>query len=218
MSSSKASRSSSSSSSLIMPPQAEAAAAAGDVVKQVAISTTFVQAHKESFREVVQKYTGAGDASQGKLPITSKPISCGGWIGSEALLPRKPSSHKLHERRQKSGGEMKLEIRHNPFFFKRNGASPRSSSDGLSPISRDHLLPPLLSSPVTPLSALSLDSSPSASTDHLPLSSHFIKDENQVNTFHRCSLFAPLTQQQQQQRKGEPELLNLFPLTSPHMT
>ncbi|KAJ7518643.1 hypothetical protein O6H91_04G122600 [Diphasiastrum complanatum] len=184
-----------------------------DLVKQVAISTTFVQAAKESFREVVQKYTGAGDDAQGKLPVTCKPVGVtnGGKAGSE-VLSRKPM-HKLHERRQKGGKEMKLEIKNNPFLFKRNGASPRGS-EGLSPTFHDHLLPPLLSSPVTPLSALSLDSSPRTPADQLPPSVSFIRDENKVHILDRSSIFAPPVLP----RKTEPELLNLFPLTSPRMS
>ncbi|KAJ7538568.1 hypothetical protein O6H91_11G054600 [Diphasiastrum complanatum] len=191
-----------------------------DLVKQVAISTTFVQAEKESFREVVQKYTGAGDDFQGKLPVTCKPAAVSkvdngarnGCDGSQ----RKPM-YKLHERRHKGGKEMKLEIKHNPFLFKRNAASPRGS-EGLSPTLQDHL-PSLMSSPVTPLSTLSLESSESSNPrtpgDQSGAGRFDMRfDENKAPARERCSfLIAPPIQQ----RRSEPELLNLFPLTSPRM-
>ncbi|KAJ7568001.1 hypothetical protein O6H91_01G015200 [Diphasiastrum complanatum] len=98
-------------------------------------ATTFVQADSSSFRELVQKFTGAGETSdQDKLPVNfpTKPAARKvGLIGNGAVIrhgeagawePKQVlgSSAKLREERQASKG---LNIRRSTDYFKRKEIS-----------------------------------------------------------------------------------------------
>ncbi|KAL5699086.1 hypothetical protein ACHQM5_030034 [Ranunculus cassubicifolius] len=101
--------------------------------KKPSSPTTFVQADTHTFRELVQKLTGADDNSVQKLPITLPSRYSSRSSTNDSVGPRR-SGFKLQERRHHM---RKLEIK----------TSVRQASSGYYP---RQLLSPV-PSPVTPL-------------------------------------------------------------------
>lgn len=164
--------------------------------------TTFVQADAHSFRDLVQKLTGAGDDTVEKLPVTvparysARSPNCG---GGDVGGPRR-TSFKLQERRHSM---RKLEIKLGLTSLRGGLLSPRSQPL-ISPIA----------SPVTPLGSDPLFSGQfSASGGDSPMSSPAVSEEERAIAgkgfyLHPSPLSTPRGHE-------PPELLPLFPLRSP---
>ncbi|GLJ31023.1 hypothetical protein SUGI_0620480 [Cryptomeria japonica] len=201
--------------------------------QQQQVATTFVQADTSSFKEVVQKLTGASDEK--KLPITmparylprsaptSAPAAAAVQADHQQNLAPKPAFEvgprkaafkpQLHERRQNL---RRLGINVNP-----SPPSPlRVNLNGrminppeiLSPSMLD--FPSLVLSPVTPLGGDPFIDCPSSttSTTSTSASSCSLTEEDKAIAekgfyLHPSPLHTP--------RGSEPELLPLFPLHSP---
>ncbi|KAK9281564.1 hypothetical protein L1049_004467 [Liquidambar formosana] len=162
-------------------------------------NTTYVQADPSTFRAVVQKLTGATeDPSTQKLPVTL-PSRLANKLPAPAadnMGPRKSSTFKLHERRQK-----KLEIN-----LTHGGASSSSSSTAYSwqrsfaGFGGELLL-------VSPVSPLDLLCKGSPRTPRSPEEEEERAIAEKGFYLHPSPLSTP--------RGSEPELLPLFPLHSP---
>ncbi|KAK9273834.1 hypothetical protein L1049_018645 [Liquidambar formosana] len=160
--------------------------------------TTFVQADANTFRELVQKLTGAAGDSPEKLPVTlparlaSKPIT-----PTDATGPRR-SPFKLQERRHTM---RKLEI-------KLGLTSIRNSPSHFSP-RQTHRLDSPIPSPVTPLGSESLFSGRvTSSGSESPASEEDKAIAEKGFYLHPSPLSTP-------RGSDPPELLTLFPLSSP---
>ena len=157
-------------------------------------ATTFVQADAATFRDLVQKLTGAAVKSSEKLPVTlparasSRPIS----VDSSAALRR--SQFKLQERRHTV---RKLEIKLGRTTL-RNSPYPQSP----------HVMSPIYS-PVTPLSPDSMFSSGAGSScGNSPTEEEDRAIAEKGFYLHPSPLNTPGGAE-------PPELLILFPLSSP---
>ncbi|KAG0624401.1 hypothetical protein M758_3G244900 [Ceratodon purpureus] len=211
--------------------------------QEFASTTTFVQVDTSSFRELVQKLTGASDSDVEKLPITlpSRQASRGGGGGGGGgdgsarpvdntyggLIPkpvgdlsaRRPA-FKLHERRQSNLRKLDVKGLGAAAAFRRGvaGYGGGSPTPDLSP-----KFPSCIASPVTPLTKDVFESSHAPTT---PTSY-----EGYVNLRPREPASAPAGGQDSNARldrdphfylhppserpRQQPELLTLFPLTSP---
>ncbi|EEF46845.1 conserved hypothetical protein [Ricinus communis] len=155
--------------------------------------TTFVQADANTFRDLVQKLTGSTGNSSEKLPITL-PTRLSSKLSHpvDTTGPRR-SPFKLQERRHTI---RKLEIKL-----------------GLTSSHKPHRVSSTIPSPVTPLSSESLFfRSPGTDQSSSP-SSPAVSEEDKAIAEKGFYLHpSPLTTP----RGGEPpELLTLFPLSSP---
>ncbi|XP_010268505.1 PREDICTED: VQ motif-containing protein 11-like [Nelumbo nucifera] len=173
----------------------------GSSSAMAATPTTFVQADAHTFRELVQKLTGASEDDSEKLPITVPArFSARSSNSSDVVGPRRPA-FKLHERRQNM---RKLEIK--------LGLTSLRNSTALSP-RQNHLLVSPISSPVTPLSPDPLFSGHFPGSGSESPSSPAVSEEEKAIAekgfyLHPSPLSTP--------RGSEPpELLPLFPLSSP---
>ncbi|OVA00257.1 VQ [Macleaya cordata] len=166
-------------------------------------TTTFVQADTNTFRELVQKLTGANEGTPYKLPITLparySPASKSSNSGDLAFGPRR-YSFKLQERRPNI---RKLEIQLSLTSLHNNSSSsPRQT--------QTHLLDSPIQSPVTPVRSDTLfsgqfpvsgSSSPAASEEEKAIAEKGFY-------LHPSPLSTPRGSEQL-------ELLPLFPLSSP---
>ncbi|CAN1783119.1 VQ motif-containing protein 11 [Linum perenne] len=170
-------------------------------------STTFVQADAATFRELVQKLTGLAPDADAKFPVTlpsrthHAPKQAPNHPNTANLInsPRR-SSFKLQERRHTI---RKLEI-------KLSRASLRNTS-GTSPCSSPCYESSPIASPVTPLiPSCAADSPFFSSTETSPSTEEERAIAEKRFYLHPSPLSTP--------RGGSdaPELLTLFPLTSPH--
>ncbi|KAB1204771.1 hypothetical protein CJ030_MR8G027382 [Morella rubra] len=164
-------------------------------------ATTFVQADTNTFRDLVQKLTGSSADSE-KLPVTlpskftSKAFSPG-----DPTAPRR-SPFKLHERRH-THTMRKLEIKLGLTTLRNNSTIHNSPS-------QTNRLDSPVQSPVTPLVSESvyLPSSVTASPSSPALSDEEKAIAEKGFYLHPSPLNTP--------RGSEPpELLTLFPLSSP---
>ncbi|KAK4420371.1 VQ motif-containing protein 4 [Sesamum alatum] len=165
--------------------------------------TTFVQADTSTFKQVVQMLTGSSDTA--KQPSKTDPARGGGG-GSSSIPPikstgQKKQGFKLYERRNslKNGLMINTLI---PGFSHTSGFSPRRNPEILSPSILD--FPSLVLSPVTPLNEDSLRTAPSPSTEE----EKAIAEKKFY--FHPSPRTTP--------RDAEPQLLPLFPTTSPRVS
>ncbi|ERN07083.1 hypothetical protein AMTRI_Chr12g239970 [Amborella trichopoda] len=179
--------------------------------------TTFVQADAQSFRELVQKLTGAGpDDSSEKLPITVPARhTTRGAAPSAAPDPVGPrrSAFKLHERRQ-SIRKLEIKLGLTSLRGERNfGISPRSPSNQilLSPT-----LAELIPSPVTPLGSDPFESGVYSPGSSGQVSAHGSESEEERALKERGFYLHPSPLSTP--RDTEPELLPLFPLHSPRQS
>ncbi|XP_042516867.1 VQ motif-containing protein 33-like [Macadamia integrifolia] len=168
-------------------------------------STTFVQADTHTFRELVQKLTGAGDDLQEKLPITLPArFSSRSSLSGDIVAPRR-SAFKLQERRQNM---RKLEIKLGLTSIRSPPFSPRQIQ------TQTHLVVSPVPSPVTPLGSDTLSSSVqcSGSGSESPSSPAVWEEEKAIAEkgfyLHPSPLSTP-------RGSDPPELLPLFPLSSP---
>ncbi|KDP33493.1 hypothetical protein JCGZ_07064 [Jatropha curcas] len=158
--------------------------------------TTFVQADTNTFRDLVQKLTGlAGDSSE-KFPVTL-PTKLSSKL-SHPVDPTGPrrSSFKLQERRQHTIRKLEIEL----------GLTSQFS------FRKTHRLESPIPSPVTPLSSDSLFfRSPGTESPSSPAVSEEEKAIAEKGFYlHPSPLTTP--------RGSEPpELLTLFPLSSPNL-
>ena len=205
---------------------------------EFASTTTFVQVDTSSFRELVQKLTGASDSDVEKLPITlpSRQAARGGGAGTGGgdgsarpvdntyggLIPkpvgdlsaRRPA-FKLHERRQSNLRKLDVKGLGAAAAFRRGvagygGGSPTPDlSPALSP-----KFPSCIASPVTPLTKDVFESAhaPTTPTSYEGYSTA-VRSREATSAEPRDPLLYlhPPSERPRQQ----PELLTLFPLTSP---
>ncbi|CAK9185618.1 unnamed protein product [Ilex paraguariensis] len=164
-------------------------------------NTTFVQADPSTFRDVVQRLTGATqDPSTQKLPVTV-PARLSGKPTSGEMGPRR-STFKLHERRQSA---IKLEIKLN------NGGGNSVGFGGSTPTSARQrgLLrfggEMFMVSPVSPLDLLGQGS---PRTPRSPLEEEERAIAEKGFYLHPSPLSTP-------RASDPPELLPLFPISSP---
>ncbi|XP_068652291.1 VQ motif-containing protein 11-like [Aristolochia californica] len=162
---------------------------------QATTPTTFVQADAHTFRDLVQKLTGANEDCPDKLPITVPARLTARDVGG----PRR-SGFKLQERRQNM---RKLEIKLGLTSLRNSGFSPRSQS-------HPHIAISPITSPVTPLGSESLfcgNFNLSGSESPSPVLS---EEEKAIaeKGFYLSPLSTP-------RGSDPPELLPLFPLRSP---
>lgn len=208
--------------------------------QEFASTTTFVQVDTSSFRELVQKLTGASDSDVEKLPITlpSRQASRGGGDASAVkmdntyggLIPkpvgdlsaRRPA-FKLHERRQSNLRKLDVKGLGAAAAFRRGvaGYGGGSPTPDLSP-----KFPSCIASPVTPLTKDVFESAhaPTTPTSYEgytcvrprePVSSAVGQDSSKarLDIEPHFYLHRPSDRPRQQ-----PELLTLFPLTSPRVS
>ncbi|PON94594.1 VQ motif containing protein [Trema orientale] len=162
--------------------------------------TTFVQADPNTFKDLVQKLTGSSGDSE-KLPVTlptrlsSKPTS--GTIPLDYPTGPRRSPFKLQDRRQTM---RKLEIK----------LSLASIGGGGGSSSQIHWVDSPIPSPVTPLGSESMFVPSSGSQS--PSSPAVSEEEKAIAEkgfyLHPSPLSTP-------RGSDPPELLHLFPLTSP---
>ncbi|XP_062089906.1 VQ motif-containing protein 11 [Humulus lupulus] len=179
----------------------------------VSPNTTFVQADPSTFRAVVQKLTGApDDPSAQKLPLSlpSRFTNPKPAVPSD-MGPRRPA-FKLHERRQTT---KKLELNLTSTTTTGVSLSPsscytgslgRHRSGALSGLGGDHMV---MVSPVSPFEFLARGS------PRTPVSPSCMEEEEEERAIsgkgfylHRSPLSTP-------RGSDPPELLTLFPLSSP---
>ncbi|OVA01319.1 VQ [Macleaya cordata] len=178
--------------------------------------TTFVQADTSTFRELVQRLTGSSDTDNSgtsNVPQLNNAGSASEGAAMKVIGVKKPT-FKLHERRQYS--KSKLEIVKPGFQFK-------SGSPVLSPSRPCFHTPESILSP-TKMTNSSLIPSPSKKFSNLSI---FEEEEEGKPTS-----FVDLNAKEEEEKAikerrfylhpsprsrpgSEPELLTLFPLTSP---
>lgn len=197
-------------------------------------TTTFVQVDTSSFRELVQKLTGASDSDVEKLPITlpsrqSSRAGCdiaasqrmdntyGGLIPKPVgdLSARRPA-FKLHERRQSNIRKLDVKGLGAAAAFRRGvagygGSSPTSD---LSP-----KFPSCIASPVTPLTMDVFENAyapttPTSYEGYTCLRPREAAEEVEGRTERDAHFFLQPSPHYERPRQ-QPELLTLFPLTSP---
>ncbi len=235
-------------------PSGSGSVASTITTQEIASTTTFVQADTSSFRELVQKLTGASDSDLEKFPITmtSRQAAAragGGTVEATGthkqhdntfggLLPKPVSDlsvrqppFKLHERRQ-TFNIRKLEVKGlgAAAAFRRGtasygGLSPSSAAERCSsPLSQK--FPSLLPSPVTPLTMDAFDKTHAPTTPKtfepcpglLKPSPHSISAAEGTTTQKDIMVphfFLHHPSPPSERPRSKPELLTLFPLTSP---
>ncbi|KAL0353766.1 UNVERIFIED_CONTAM: VQ motif-containing protein 4 [Sesamum angustifolium] len=169
--------------------------------------TTFVQADTSTFKQVVQMLTGSSEttkqASKNDPPPPSSAARAGGSIPPIKSTGQKKQGFKLYERRNslKNGLMINTLI---PGFSQNSGFSPRKP-EILSPSILD--FPALVLSPITPLTD-------DASNKYSSMPSPSLEEEKAIAEkkfyFHPSPRSTP--------RNAEPQLLPLFPLTSPRLS
>ncbi|GAA0159358.1 hypothetical protein LIER_38854 [Lithospermum erythrorhizon] len=163
--------------------------------------TTFVQADTTSFKQVVQMLTGSSETSKQtyKQPPSSDLQNKGGFI-----IPPKKQGFKLYERRN----SLKNGLRINPFVGSSSSGgsfSPRNNKrpEILSPSILD--FPSLVLSPVTPLNNEEQYHNCSSEEEKAIAEKKFYLHPSPRTT-------TPTDDY------SEPQLLSLFPLTSPKIS
>ncbi|KAK6946708.1 VQ protein [Dillenia turbinata] len=163
--------------------------------------TTFVQADTSSFKQVVQMLTGSSDTSSSKQNSNIKPSNNIPPIKSSQ---KKQSNFKLYERRNSN---LKASLMINPSisgFMNSSSFSPRKA-EILSPSLLD--FPKLVLSPVTPL----IEDPFNKSSPSIASSSEEEKAIAEKGFYlHPSPMSTP--------RDTEPQLLPLFPVTSPRVS
>ncbi|GLT76080.1 hypothetical protein SLA2020_477610 [Shorea laevis] len=162
-------------------------------------ATTFVQADATTFRDLVQRLTGlATDAERLPLTLPSRPWSKPLLPGGDPTGPRR-SPFKLQERRQHT--LRKLEIK----------MGLTSLQDSSPPMTTRYRFESTTPSPVTPLSeSLYFPSSGTESPSTPAVSEEEEKAIAEKGFYlHPSPLNTP-------RGSDPPELLTLFPLSSPH--
>ncbi|KAL2247513.1 VQ motif-containing protein 4-like [Sesamum indicum] len=167
--------------------------------------TTFVQADTSTFKQVVQMLTGSSDTA--KQASKTDPARGGGGSSIPPIKStgQKKQGFKLYERRNslKNGLMINTLI---PGFSHSSGFSPRNP-EILSPSILD--FPSLVLSPVTPLNEDSFRK-PSTAPSPSPSTEEEKAIAEKKFYFHPSPRTTP--------RGAEPQLLPLFPTTSPRVS
>ncbi|TKY66510.1 VQ motif-containing protein 4 [Spatholobus suberectus] len=172
--------------------------------------TTFVQADTSTFKQVVQMLTGSSETTkphpQQQDPVPPPPSSKNFNIPPMKTTPKKQQGFKLYERRNNNLKNTLMINTLVPNFAHSPGLSSPHKPEILSPSLLD--FPSLTLSPVTPLNDDPFDkSSPS-------LGSSSSEEEKAIAEkgfyLHPSPLSTP--------RGFEPQLLPLFPVTSPRVS
>ncbi|XP_062170259.1 VQ motif-containing protein 4-like [Alnus glutinosa] len=175
--------------------------------------TTFVQADTSTFKHVVQMLTGSSETAKQSSkpnqdpslgPISSKNHS----IPPMRTAPKKQQGFKLYERRNNLKNSLMINTLIPNFAQNNPGFSPRKVPEILSPSLLD--FPSLALSPVTPLNGE--DPFDKSSSPSLGSSSEEEKAIAEKKFFFHPS---PRTTTP---RDSEPQLLPLFPVTSPRVS
>ncbi|KAK6154350.1 hypothetical protein DH2020_008598 [Rehmannia glutinosa] len=162
--------------------------------------TTFVQADTTTFKHVVQMLTGSSDTAK---PPSSAARGGGGGIPPIKSTGQKKQGFKLYERRNSLKNGLMINTI-GPGLSQGSNFSPRKP-EILSPSILD--FPSLVLSPVTPLNEDNL-SKPSAAPSPLVEEDKAIAEKKFY--FHPSPRTTP--------RDAEPQLLPLFPVTSPRIS
>ncbi|KAJ7948664.1 VQ motif protein [Quillaja saponaria] len=168
--------------------------------------TTFVQADTSSFKQVVQMLTGSSETTkQASKPIQDPAVqpSRNFNIPPIKTSPKK-QGFKLYERRNSIKNNLMINTLM-PNFAQNSGFSPRKP-EILSPSLLD--FPSLALSPVTPLNEDPFDKSSSPSLGSSSEEEKAIAEKGFY--LHPSPMTTP--------RESEPQLLPLFPLTSPRVS
>ncbi|KAI3466104.1 hypothetical protein Pfo_022767 [Paulownia fortunei] len=171
--------------------------------------TTFVQADTTTFKQVVQMLTGSSDTAKQASKTDPAPPSSAARGGSSSGIPpikstgQKKQGFKLYERRNSLKNGLMINTLM-PGFSQNSNFSPRKP-EILSPSILD--FPALVLSPVTPLNEDTL-SKPSAAPSPLVEEEKAIAEKKFY--FHPSPRTTP--------RDAEPQLLPLFPVTSPRVS
>lgn len=165
--------------------------------------TTFVQADTSSFKQVVQMLTGSSETAKQPDPSSSSSSSSNkGSIPPIRTAPKKPG-FKLYERRN----SLKNGLMISPLIHSAQNSSsfsPRNKPEVLSPSILD--FPSLALSPVTPLIEDPFNKSS-------PLSN--LSEEDKAIAEKK---FYMHPSPRRTPRDSEPQLLPLFPVTSPRVS
>ncbi|XP_075487703.1 VQ motif-containing protein 4-like [Primulina tabacum] len=174
--------------------------------------TTFVQADTSSFKQVVQMLTGSSETAKQaskKDPTSTAAVPRGGGVSNSSIPPirstaQKKQGFKLYERRNSLKNGLMINTLMSGFSQNSN-FSPRKP-EILSPSILD--FPALVLSPATPLNEDNLSrASPSSIENSL-------EEEKAISEkkfyFHPSPRTAP--------GNAEPQLLPLFPVTSPRVS
>ncbi|KAG9154576.1 hypothetical protein Leryth_025561 [Lithospermum erythrorhizon] len=170
-----------------------------------AYPTTFVQADTTSFKQVVQMLTGSSETSKqaSKQPPSSDLHNKG------FNIPPKKQGFKLYERRN----SLKNGLMINPFV---GSFSPRNKGhEILSPSILD--FPSLALSPVTPLNNEEQYHNSSSSSSS-PLLGLNCSSEEQKAIAEKKFYLHPSPRTSTPKEYSEPQLLSLFPVTSPKLS
>lgn len=198
--------------------------------QEFASITTFVQVDTSSFRELVQKLTGASDSDVEKLPITlpSRQASRGvadsnahkmdGTYGGLIPKPvgdlsaRRPA-FKLHERRQSNLRKLDVKGLGAAAAFRKGvaGYGCGSPTPDLSP-----KFPSCIASPVTPLNKDVFESLHAPTTPTSYEGYPCVRPRDELAKTERDPIF--YLQPTPERPRQQPELLTLFPLTSPRVS
>ncbi|CAA0808532.1 VQ motif-containing protein 4 [Striga hermonthica] len=157
--------------------------------------TTFVQADTTNFKQVVQMLTGSSDTAR---QAAAPPAACGGGIPPIKSTCQKKQGFKLYERRNSLKNGLMINT------LLPAGFSARKP-EILSPSMLD--FPSLALSPATPLNGDSLSRSATAA-------SPTVVGEEERAIAEKKFYFHPSPRT----NSGEPQLLSLFPVTSPRFS
>ncbi|KAK6157388.1 hypothetical protein DH2020_011636 [Rehmannia glutinosa] len=166
--------------------------------------TTFVQADTSTFKQVVQMLTGSSETAK----QASAPPSRGGGAGSIPPIKstgQKKQGFKLYERRNSLKNGLMINTLSPGFSQNCSGFSPRKP-EILSPSILD--FPSLVLSPMTPLNDDYLSQSTAAASPTM---------EEEKAIAEKKFYFHP-SPRTTSSRNGEPQLLPLFPVTSPRVS
>ncbi|KAF3787575.1 VQ motif-containing protein 31 [Nymphaea thermarum] len=185
----------------------------GGRASQSAASTTFVQADRRTFRELVQRLTGPSNEAR-KSPPAQLPESSDATAKSVGV--KKPA-FKLHERRQRT----KLEIRHGvhvnkgPLFNLNLPATTSRTGDFPSPPPAPGVSPVGTSFSSLTLADGELNVLAASAAGSLARSPSLTPSEEEEKAIAERRFYLHPSPRS---RTGfvEPELLTLFPLTSPN--
>ncbi|KAK7401815.1 hypothetical protein VNO78_13603 [Psophocarpus tetragonolobus] len=170
--------------------------------------TTFVQADTSTFKQVVQMLTGSSETTkqaQDPVPPPPPPQSRNFNIPPIKTPPKKQQGFKLYERRNSLKNSLMLNTLMPNFAHNSTSFSPRNKPEILSPSLLD--FPSLALSPVTPLNDDPFDkSSPSLGNSS--------EEEKAIAEKGFYLHPSPMTTP----RDSEPQLLPLFPVTSPRVS
>ncbi|KAF3970673.1 hypothetical protein ACB098_06G067900 [Castanea mollissima] len=183
--------------------------------------TTFVQADTSNFKQVVQMLTGSSDTTSTKQSSKDPPPQSSSSSSTSSSknhhhhhsIPpirtpqKKQQGFKLYERRNNLKNSLMINTLIPNFAHQTAGFSPRNKPEILSPSLLD--FPSLALSPVTPLNGE--DPFDKSSSPSLGSSSEEEKAIAEKKFYlHPSPITTP--------RDAEPQLLPLFPLTSPRVS